>query len=313
LTDETAAYHIPVLADVAVSLLVTDPVGIYVDGTLGGGGHSARLLRHLSAGARLIAFDQDAEAILHARQRLHHDKRVTFVHDNTTRLRPLLHQLKLNTVNGILLDIGMSSRHLNAAERGFSHRLDGPLDMRMDVRSDRTAADILAESSREELERIIREYGEERRSARIADAVIKRRAEKAFTRTRELAELIEACAPGPHPGKSTARVFQALRIAVNGELDALDEMLPAAAESLSAGGRMAVISYHSLEDRRVKEFLRREASRCNCPSQLPICVCGVVPRMRILTPKPIRPDENEILSNPRARSARLRAGEKLPC
>ncbi|MDH7515556.1 MAG: 16S rRNA (cytosine(1402)-N(4))-methyltransferase RsmH [Bacteroidota bacterium] len=311
MTHGTPDFHIPVLAERAADLLVTSASGVYVDGTLGGGGHAERILERLSPQARLIAFDQDLEAIEHARRRLGHDPRVTIVHESTTRLLPILAQLDIGNVNGILLDLGVSSRHLDNPERGFSHRVDGPLDMRMDRRATVTAADILAEASREELERIFREYGEEPHARLIADAVVQCRAVSPLTRTVHLVRVVRSCVHGGKAPRVLARIFQALRIAVNRELEALSEMLAASIEALQAGGRLVVISYHSLEDRPVKEMLRREAARCTCPPRIPLCVCGVSPRMRILTPKPIRPDADEIRNNPRARSARLRAGEKL--
>jgi 16S rRNA (cytosine1402-N4)-methyltransferase len=304
------AYHLPVLLEQAVALLLTDPDGIYVDGTVGGGGHSSLILRRLGARGRLLGFDQDADAMREAGA-LASDGRMTLVHDNVARLPKHLSRLGITALDGILLDLGVSSHQLDAPQRGFSFRHDGPLDMRMDTTSTRTAADLLADSGEEELARIFFTYGEERRSRRIAAAVVRARARGPIATTAQLVEVVERAAPGPHPGKTLARVFQALRIAVNDELGVLEHTLQAGFEALRTGGRMVVISYHSLEDRLVKTCYRAEAATCVCPPRTPVCICGKVARMRILTTKHLSPADEEIERNPRARSARLRAGEKI--
>ncbi|MBI5645779.1 MAG: 16S rRNA (cytosine(1402)-N(4))-methyltransferase RsmH [Ignavibacteriae bacterium] len=312
MTHDPTDYHIPVLLESAVELLVTDAAGTYVDGTLGGGGHSERILERLDAGGRLVGLDQDADAIVHASRRLAHDSRFLFVRSNTVHLQSVLENLNLTAVNGILLDLGMSSRQIDAPERGFSFQHDGPLDMRMD-RSEGIpgAADLLAHADKDELQRIFFTYGEERRSRRIADAIIRARTKAPILTTNDLAAVVRAAAPGPHTSKTLARIFQALRIAVNDELRVLETILDASLNALGDAGRLVVISYHSLEDRMVKLFLRRQSVDCVCPPRTPICVCGTIPRMKVLTHSPKVPDDDEIRRNPRSRSARLRAGQKI--
>jgi 16S rRNA (cytosine1402-N4)-methyltransferase len=309
--DDDRAYHIPVLCEQAVGLLVTDPDGIYVDGTAGGGGHSAALLRSLHPGARVLGIDQDDEAVSHVKARFRDDGRMTVVKNNFIHLRSILHDNDIESIDGILLDLGLSSRHVDRPERGFSFQHDGPLDMRMNATGTTTAEDLLRRLSREELARVFHEFGEERHGGRIADAIVSARSRREIAGTLDLAGIIRGCVPGQHASKTLARVFQALRIAVNDELEVLRAALTDAFSVLRKGGRMAVISYHSLEDRIVKQFFKSRAAQCTCPPRFPVCVCGAVQSMTILTRKAIRPDENEIRRNPRARSARLRAGEKI--
>jgi len=311
LTHDTPGYHIPVLLEQAIDILVTRDDGVYVDGTLGGGGHSERLLQRLGAGGRLVAIDQDADAVAFASARLMHDPRFTPVHENSIHLRSILEQQAITSVEGILLDLGMSSRQIDNPRRGFSFQHDGPLDMRMNTSIPRTAADLIAESTREELAAILFEFGEERHSRRIADAILARRSTRPLESTSDLAAAVRDAVAPPHANKTLARVFQALRIAVNDELGVLRQLLSDAIDSLAIGGRIVVISYHSLEDRIVKTLFRHTAATCVCPPNFPICVCGKIQRLSLLTTKAIVPDEHEIRRNPRARSARLRAGEKL--
>ena len=311
MTHETQPYHIPVLLDETVSLLVHRTDGVYVDGTLGGGGHSAGILRMLDARGRLLGIDQDPEAILYAQQRFADDRRMTAVHANAVDIRSILHHFKIAAIDGFLLDLGVSSRHFDSAERGFSFQSDGPLDMRMNTTTTVTAADLLQSHSADDLARIIGEYGEERRARVIARAIVAERARSPLRTTAQLADVIRRCVPPHHAGKTLARVFQAIRIAVNDELEILRRVLDEAFDLLALGGRFAVISYHSLEDRIVKMFLRYEAASCVCPPRVPVCTCGKIQRVRILTPSSIRPDETEVRRNPRARSASLRAGEKI--
>ncbi|MBL0173745.1 MAG: 16S rRNA (cytosine(1402)-N(4))-methyltransferase RsmH [Ignavibacteria bacterium] len=311
MTHDTPGYHIPVLLEQATDILVSNPDGVYVDGTLGGGGHSGRILQKLGAGGRLIGIDQDADAIAYASSQLLHDPRFAVVHENTIHLRSILLRHEIASVEGILLDLGMSSRQIDSPDRGFSFQHAGPLDMRMDVMSSRTAADLIAAASREELATILFEFGEERHSRRIADAILRRREQEPLVTTADLADVVRKAVPPPHANKTLARVFQALRIAVNDEIAVLRQLVSDAIDALSIGGRIVVISYHSLEDRIVKTLFRHGAASCVCPPNFPICVCGKVQRLSLLTTKAIVPDENEIRRNPRARSARLRAGAKL--
>lgn len=309
--DDASGYHIPVLLETAIEYLVGDVDGVYVDGTLGGGGHSSRLLEELGADAHVLGFDQDADAIAHAQRLFQDEQRMTLVHSNVVHLSDALSQHEIPMIDGILLDLGVSSHQIDVPERGFSFRHEGPLDMRMDHRHSITAADIIAQESEDELARIFFSYGEERHSRRIARAIVRTRSEQKITTTGALADVIATVTSPMHRKKTLARIFQALRIAVNEELRVLEETLEQAFAALKVGGRLVVISYHSLEDRLVKRFMRHEAAHCICPPQAPVCTCGKVARMKILSRKHKEADENEIRRNPRARSARLRAGEKI--
>ena len=308
---EEGGYHIPVLLERSIEYLVGDPDGVYVDGTLGGGGHSGLLLERVSPRGRVFGFDQDDDAIRQARLLFEDEGRMTVVHSNVVHLSEILNEYQVTQIDGILLDLGVSSHQIDTAQRGFSFRFAGPLDMRMDRENTETAASFLAHCTEEELADTLFHYGEERHSRRIARAVVRARQEQAVTDTARLAEIIASVTPVPHRSKTLARVFQALRIEVNDELGVLERTLEEAMERLSVGGRMVVISYHSLEDRIVKRFMRHEAADCICPPQIPVCTCGKVRRMRILTSKHVEADENEVRRNPRARSARLRAAEKI--
>jgi 16S rRNA (cytosine1402-N4)-methyltransferase len=308
---DDAGYHIPVLLERSVELLVTDPQGVYVDGTLGGGGHSRLLLSTLGENSRVLGFDQDPDAVRHAQELLRDDPRMSVVHSNVVHLRNVLHQFEITAIDGILLDLGVSSHQIDVPERGFSFRFEGPLDMRMDRESRMTAAELIARSTEEELAHIFFAYGEERDSRRIARAIVRERGQRPLRSTARLVEVISAATSPVHRSKTLARIFQALRIAVNNELGVLEEALAEAMDLLKVGGRIVVISYHSLEDRIVKQFLRGEAASCVCPPRTPFCVCGKVSRIRLLHTRHIEADENEVRRNPRARSARLRAGEKI--
>jgi len=309
--DEEAGYHIPVLLDRSIDLLVNNPEGVFVDGTLGGGGHSSELLSRLGPSGTVYGFDQDSDALEFARARFRNDARITFVHGNVVHLQQKLSEFGVTTIDGILLDLGVSSHQIDEARRGFSFRADGPLDMRMNQETRVTAADIIATSSEEELANIFFTWGEERHSRRIARAVKRTASGRRIETTAELRSVIEAAVLPIHLNKTLARVFQALRIAVNDELQVLEHTLHDAMEMMAIGGRMVVISYHSLEDRIVKQFLRKEAAYCVCPPGLPVCMCGKVSRMKVLTTRHIEADEDEVRRNQRARSARLRAGEKI--
>ena len=301
------------LLEEVLDVLDINPEGVYVDGTLGRAGHSLAILRRLTAG-RLIGIDRDMTAIEAARERLEaFGERVTLVHGNFCGLGDILQGLELGGVDGMLFDLGVSSPQLDEPQRGFSYMHDAPLDMRMDAGAPLDAREVVNAWSYEELKRILREYGEERYGPQIARAIVRRREERPIERTGELAEIIRSAMPGAalrekqHPAK---RSFQAIRIAVNGELEALPPMLEAAAEYLKPGGRLAVITFHSLEDRIVKRTLRELATGCTCPPEFPVCVCGKKPKLRLVTRKPVTAGAAELEENPRARSAKLRVAER---
>jgi 16S rRNA (cytosine1402-N4)-methyltransferase len=305
--------HVPVLADEVRALLALEPGHTLVDATFGAGGHATLLARDLHGDGKVIAIDRDPTV----RPYFERFRRTAGVSSRFLRgdYSIVLAQLAENGVraDAILFDLGVSSMQLDRPERGFSYASDAPLDMRMDPSSDYSARELVNEASERDLERIFRRYGEERFARQIARAIGRRRRKQPFERTGELVDTIKAAIPAParfgegHPAK---RVFQALRIAVNEELDAVEDALPAAVEMLRPGGRVAVISFHSLEDRIVKHFFREEARGCTCPPDFPVCVCGHEPVLRVLTPRPVRPTAREAALNPRAASARLRAAEK---
>lgn len=310
---EPEPYHQPVLADVVVSLLITDPQGAYLDLTAGGGGHLAKLAGALGAQARLYGLDRDPAAIRHATTVLSHfTQSHSLIQASFGDLAEAAKQFSESAFDGILLDLGVSSKQIDDPSRGFSFRQDGPLDMRMDPSSETTAADLIQRSSERELTEILRSYGEERQAARLARAIVKERQRQMIRTTKQLAAVVSSVIHPPHQVKSLARVFQAIRIALNDEMEQLAAVLPAAWSLLAPGGRLAVISYHSLEDRQVKRFMQAKANPpCVCPPMLPICTCDRTPTLKLITRKPIEPDEAEIAANPRARSAKLRVGEKL--
>ena len=305
--------HKPVLLEECLEALAVRPEGIYLDGTLGRAGHSLEILRRLTTG-RLIGVDRDLAAIEAARERLaEFGDRVTLVRGNFSDLGDILQNLGIVGVDGMLFDLGVSSPQLDEPRRGFSYMHDAPLDMRMDETAALDAFQVVNTWSYEELRRILFEYGEERYAPQIARAVVRAREDKPVGTTGELAELIRSAMPSKalrekqHPAK---RSFQAIRIAVNGELDALPPMLDAAAEALLPGGRLAVITFHSLEDRIVKQRLRELATVCTCPPEFPVCVCGKKPKLKLVTRKPVTSGPAELEENPRARSAKLRAAER---
>ncbi len=310
MTDQT--FHIPVLTDAVLAYIINDPSGIYVDGTVGAGGHSKALLNRLTAEGRVIGIDRDDRALLEAEKKLKdYGERVRLCRGNFSETRKILDSLGIDHVHGILLDLGVSSHQIDCAERGFSYFSDGPLDMRMSVDDKITAAQLINHWSESELERIFWEYGEERRARAIARAIVRQRDRQPITSTRELAGIIESIVPFHQRIKTLARVFQAIRIAVNEELVHLSRFLGDSLDLLRSGGRIVIIAYHSLEDRLVKEFFSKQANPCDCPADLPRCVCGKVPTIRLLTRKVVRPAAQEIAQNPRSRSARLRAAEKI--
>ena len=306
--------HKPVLLEECLAALAIRPEGTYVDGTLGRAGHSLEILRCLTAGGRLIGIDRDMTAIEAARERLAaFGDRVTLVHGNFCDLSGILASLGVDKVDGMLFDLGVSSPQLDEARRGFSYMHDAPLDMRMDASAALDARQVVNTWSGEELRRILWEYGEERYAPQIARAIVRRREERPVETTGELVEIIRSAMPAAalrekqHPAK---RSFQAIRIAVNGELEALPPMLQAAVEGLRPGGRLAVITFHSMEDRIVKQTLRELATGCVCPPEFPVCVCGRKPKLTLVTRKPIVSGPAELEENPRARSAKLRVAEK---
>jgi 16S rRNA (cytosine1402-N4)-methyltransferase len=311
----TGSDHVPVLADEVRELLAVQPGETVVDATFGAGGHAALLAEDLRGEGKLVAIDRDpgAKAYFERFRQRAGGVQARFLRGEFSLV---LGQLAANDVqaDAILLDLGVSSMQLDRPERGFSYAADAPLDMRMDTAAELSARELVNEADERELALIFRRYGEERYARQIARAIVRRRQERPFTRTGELADTIKQAIPAParfgdgHPAK---RVFQALRIAVNDELGALEAALPAAVRMLRPGGRIAVISFHSLEDRIVKRFLREQARGCTCPPEFPICTCGHGPVLRELTRKPARPSARELELNPRAASAKLRAAAKV--
>jgi 16S rRNA (cytosine1402-N4)-methyltransferase len=305
--------HKSVLLNESIEALTIKPDGIYVDGTAGGGGHSFEIASRLASG-RLIAIDRDPDAIKAAGERLAPFKdRVTLVQSNYSRLSQIFDELKISGADGILLDLGVSSRQFDVPERGFSYNYDAPLDMRMS-QSGISARDIVNTAPFAELARIFREYGEEKCASRIASTIVAQREKKPIETTFELSDIIKASIPaalrrnGPHPAR---RTFQALRIAVNGELEELGALLDDALSLLLPNGRLAVITFQSLEDRMVKQRMLSWAQGCICPPDFPVCVCGNKPKVSIIRKKGVEPSQEEIDENPRSRSARLRFCEKL--
>ena len=306
--------HCPVLLNECVQALNIRPDGIYLDGTLGRAGHSSEIAKRLTSG-RLICVDRDQTALDAARKRLAPWlDRVTLVHSNFDRVDKIMDELSLPGADGMLFDLGVSSPQLDDEGRGFSYMRDAPLDMRMDQGAGLTAADVVNDWCREELRRIIAQYGEERYAPQIAGAIARRRADKPIETTLELVEVIRDAMPPKalrekqHPAK---RTFQAIRIAVNDELSSVERMLQRAVPKLNRGGRLAVITFHSLEDRIVKLGLASFARGCTCPPDFPVCVCGKTSVIRLVNKKPIQPNEQELEENPRARSAKLRIAEKM--
>ncbi len=307
--------HIPVLLWEAVNLIAPRAGGIYVDGTLGAGGHAAEILRRSAPNGILIGLDQDSEAVERTKAALAiYGKRAIIRKANYRDMPGILAELGYNFVDGVLLDLGISWFHIKIPERGFSFLLDGPLDMRMDTSRSQTAADLVNSLSQADLARIIREYGEEHRAGTIAKAIVRARARGSITSTVQLAKIISGVFP-PYPLRRihpATRTFQALRIAVNDELDTLRDGVAKIISLLKPGGRFAAISFHSLEDRIVKQAFAVSARGCICPPKLPVCSCGKKPVLKLLSSRPIIAGPDEIKINPGSRSAKLRAAEKLP-
>jgi len=305
--------HQPVLFHETVDGLMPKPDGVYVDCTFGGGGHSGLLLSYLKDG-RLIGFDQDLDAIENAKKRFPDETRLTLVHQNFEAVGEVLDRLAPEGIDGAMIDLGVSSHQLDTPDRGFSYHYDAPLDMRMDQEADLTAHRVVNSYSQGELCRILRDYGEEKKAAAIARAIVKRREEKEISTTLDLAEIIKSVFPpkqrfeGKHPAR---RSFQAIRIEVNRELDVIPKTIRQLVDRLKPGGRLCVITFHSLEDRVVKECIKSYVEGCTCPRDFPVCVCGFRPTLKQITKKPLVPDAREEKENPRSRSAKLRIAEKL--
>lgn len=306
--------HISVLLNECIEALNIKEDGIYVDGTLGGAGHSSEIVKNLSEKGRLIGIDQDTDALKAAKERLKDYNNVTFVHSNFYNIGDILKDLDIEGVDGILMDLGVSSYQLDNGERGFSYMQDAPLDMRMNRENSLSAYEVINSYSEEDLFRIIKDYGEEKFAKRIANFIVKRRQEKQIESTLELVDIIKAAIPakarreGPHPAK---RTFQAIRIEVNRELEIIEKTIRDGVEKLNVGGRMAIITFHSLEDRIVKTVYKNLENPCTCPSSFPICVCNKKPSVKVITRKPIDATEEELEYNPRSRSAKLRVIEKI--
>lgn len=306
--------HISVLLAETIELLQIKPDGIYVDGTLGGAGHAFEVCRRLSEKGRFVGIDQDAAAIEAAKERLapFGDKAV-IVRSNYCHMEEELKRLGISKVDGILLDLGVSSYQLDTPGRGFTYREDAPLDMRMDQRQETTACDVVNTYSEQELYRVIRDYGEDKFAKNIAKHIVKARESRPIETTGQLSELISHAIParvrmtGGHPAK---RTFQALRIEVNGELKVLKNSLDTMIDLLNPGGRLCIITFHSLEDRIVKTCFKTNENPCTCPSTFPVCMCGKKPKGRVATKKPVIPSEGEMTENPRSKSAKLRVFER---
>lgn len=306
--------HVSVLLNECLEALDIKENGIYVDCTLGGAGHSSHILQRLSKDGTLIGIDQDKDALKAAGERLINFENVKFVHNNFHNIESILENLDIPKVDGILMDLGVSSYQLDKGERGFSYMQDAPLDMRMNRDNDFSAYEIVNNYSLDDLYRIIRDYGEEKFAKRIATFIVEKRAEKPIETTLELVEIIKAAIPakarreGPHPAK---RTFQAIRIEVNSELQILNRAIEDGINRLNKGGRMAIITFHSLEDRIVKLKFRELANPCTCPKEFPMCICGKKPLVNLVSRKAIEPSKIEVEENPRSRSAKLRVVERI--
>ena len=307
-------HHVSVLLEESVDGLKISPDGIYVDGTMGGGGHSSEILKRLNSG-KLIGFDRDETAINVCRERLSAcSENIEFVNRNFFEIKDVLKELGIEKINGAILDLGVSSHQLDTAERGFSYQHDAPLDMRMNVRDSLTAKDVVNTYSEDKIADIIFRYGEDRWAKRIAEFIVQEREKKEIKTTGQLVEIIKKAVPkgarqdGPHPAK---RTFQAIRIEVNGELLGLQKAVRDFIDVLSPGGRLSIITFHSLEDRIVKTVYQEAAKGCTCPPELPVCICGKKPQGKVVTKKAISASDKELEDNPRARSAHLRIFEKI--
>jgi 16S rRNA (cytosine1402-N4)-methyltransferase len=307
--------HQPVLPGEVVRLLITEQEGIYVDGTVGSGGHSEAIGKRIKTKGRLICLDRDSEAIRISRGRLSSfGNRVCFVKGNFAELNEIIHELGFEKVHGVFLDLGMSSFQLEQSNRGFSFNQDEPLDMRMDASEETTAYHLINQLAQKDIERILKDYGEEKRAKAVAKLIARERKIRSVDTSLQLADLIKSVVPPSRPPRAkhpATRTFQALRIAVNRELENLEVFLGNIPSLIQAGGRLVILSYHSLEDRRVKQTMVGWEKRCHCPPDLPVCACEKRPLFKRLMKKGIRPSQEEIKANPRARSALLRAAERI--
>lgn len=307
--------HIPVLLGEVLDLLAPERGGTFIDGTLGGGGHAEAVLKRLPKDGRLIGIDRDWEAVRAAEGRLSvFGDRFRAMHGNFFDMKALLLGAGVTEANGILLDLGVSSHQLDTPERGFSYKADAPLDMRMDAGAPLSAYDVVNAYSEAELARVIWEYGEERFSRRIAERIVRQREEQPIETTTRLADIVKEAIPAKYrrePQHPARRTFQALRIEVNGELKGLDRAVEDACDLLQKGGRLCIITFHSLEDRIVKQAFRRFENPCTCPPSAPVCICGKVPKAKVLTRKPLIATQREAEENPRSTSAKLRCIEKI--
>ena len=306
--------HVSVLLNECINGLNIKNEGIYVDGTMGGAGHSSEIVKLLSEKGLLIGIDQDTNALKASAARLEGYSNVKFVHNNFVEIKSVLKELDIQGVDGILLDLGVSSHQLDVPERGFSYMHDAPLDMRMNMDASFTAEDIVNGYTKAEIEKVIKDYGEERWASRIAEFIVKGRSEKTIKTTYDLVEIIKAAIPaaarreGPHPAK---RTFQAIRIEVNKEIEILEKAVRDCIDVLNPNGRLCIITFHSLEDRIVKNVFKEKANPCTCPPSFPICVCNKKPEIKQITKKPIISGDEELEENHRARSAKLRIAEKV--
>lgn len=306
--------HLSIMLQECMEGLNIKEDGIYVDCTLGGGGHSSEIIKRLSPQGLLVGIDQDTDALKAAGKRLADYSNVKYVHNNFYNIADILHNEHIEKIDGVLMDLGVSSYQLDEAERGFSYMQDAPLDMRMNKDNDFSAYDVVNGYSVEQLHSIIKNYGEEKFAKRIAQFIVDRRKNKPIATTLELVDIIKAAIPakarreGPHPAK---RTFQAIRIEVNKELEILSKAVEDAVINLNKGGRIAIITFHSLEDRIIKNKFKELADPCTCSKEFPICICGKQPVVKIITRKPIEPSEEEVNDNPRSRSAKLRIAERI--
>ena len=306
--------HVSVLLDECIDNLNIKEDGVYVDCTMGGAGHSKEIVKRLSKDGLFIGFDQDKNAIATAKERLaEYSDRVRFVHSNFSNIKEELEKIGVYKIDGVLADLGVSSHQLDEADRGFSYMHDAPLDMRMDIRKPFSAYDVVNTYTEEQLAKIIKDYGEDNWSKRIAKFIVEAREEKPIEKTGELVDIIKKAIPkkaridGPHPAK---RTFQAIRIEVNNELGVINKMIDDAVSMMNKGGRICIITFHSLEDRIVKNEFKELSLSCVCPPELPICRCDKVSEVKVITRKPILPSKEEVEANPRSRSAKLRVAEK---
>lgn len=306
--------HVSVLLNECIEGLNIKEDGIYADGTLGGAGHSSEILKNLSKDGILIGIDQDEDALKAAKNRLQNYNNVKYVHNNFYNIDSILNELDIEKIDGMMMDLGVSSYQLDEAERGFSYMKDAPLDMRMNRENSLSAYEVVNNYEEQEIHRIIRDYGEEKFAKRIARFIVEQREVKPINTTLELVEIIKAAIPakarreGPHPAK---RTFQAIRIEVNSELSILNKAIEDGVNRLNKGGRMAIITFHSLEDRIVKIKFKELATACTCPREFPICICGGKAKVKLISRKAIEPSKEEVEENPRSRSAKLRVIEKL--